>query len=47
MFAYQKAQRLNESGFTPFVLREEGPQLSLGGHLFESVELDLTPLCLT
>jgi amino acid adenylation domain-containing protein len=41
MFAFQKAQRLDEEGFSPFALRGEGAAVTLGGVSFESVALDL------
>ncbi len=41
MFAYQKAQRLDAEGLTPFILREGGSKLDLGGLPMESVAVDL------
>ncbi len=40
-FAYQKAQRLDAEGLTPFVLRQGGAKLDLAGLPMESVALDL------
>ena len=41
MFAFQKAQKLDEAGLTPFVLRGEGAKLTLGDFALESVAVDL------
>jgi len=41
MFAFQKAQRLDAEGLTPFVLRESGPTMDLGEFPLESVSIDL------
>lgn len=40
MFIYQKAQRLDEQGLTPFSLFESGPKLQLAGLTLESIALD-------
>jgi hypothetical protein len=39
LFTFQKAQRLDREGLTPFALREQGPRLDLGGVALESVAL--------
>jgi amino acid adenylation domain-containing protein len=41
MFVYQKAQRLNDVGLTPFALRSDGARMNLAGVSVESVALDL------
>ena len=40
LFTFQKAQRLDKEGLTPFALREHGPRLDLGGFPLESVALE-------
>ncbi|AGA31109.1 hybrid non-ribosomal peptide synthetase/type I polyketide synthase [Singulisphaera acidiphila] len=40
LFTFQKAQRLEKEGLTPFALREQGPRLDLGGFPLESVALE-------
>ncbi|WP_406694053.1 amino acid adenylation domain-containing protein [Singulisphaera sp. Ch08] len=40
LFTFQKAQRLDKEGLTPFALRERGPRLDLGGFPLESVALE-------
>ena len=40
MFVFQKAQRLDDRGFTSFVLRGEGTRMELGGFPVESVALE-------
>ncbi|MBV9791263.1 MAG: SDR family NAD(P)-dependent oxidoreductase, partial [Chloroflexi bacterium] len=40
MFILQKAQLLNDQGLTPFVLRETGAQMDLGGLTLESLALE-------
>ena len=41
MFAFQKAQKLDDAGLTPFVLQGAGSRLNLGGFALESVAVDL------
>ena len=41
MFAFQKAQKLDDAGLTPFVLRGQGAKLTLGDFALESVAVDL------
>jgi amino acid adenylation domain-containing protein len=41
MFAFQQAPRLDEKGFTAFVLRAEGPRMELAGFPVESIALEL------
>ncbi|MEO6809431.1 MAG: amino acid adenylation domain-containing protein, partial [Isosphaeraceae bacterium] len=40
MFIYQKAQRLDDQGLTPFALSTAGPTMVLGGLPMESMALD-------
>ncbi|MCA1685270.1 MAG: AMP-binding protein, partial [Planctomycetia bacterium] len=40
MFVFQKAQRLDDRGFTSFVLRGEGTRMELGGLPVESIALE-------
>ncbi len=40
MFVYQKAQRLDDQGFTSFVLRGDGPKMVLAGLPLESIALE-------
>jgi len=40
MFVLQKAQRLDDQGFTSFVLKGEGPSMELGGFPVESIALE-------
>jgi len=40
MFVLQKAQRMNDDGLTPFVLREEGARMTLGGMAVESMAIE-------
>jgi amino acid adenylation domain-containing protein len=41
MFVLQKAQRLDDKGFSSFVLRGSGPRMELGGFPVESIALDV------
>ncbi len=41
MFVFQKAQKLDDAGLTPFVLQGEGSKLALGDFALESVAIDL------
>ncbi len=41
MFVFQKAQKLDDAGLTPFVLRGKGARLALGDFALESVAVDL------
>ncbi len=41
MFVFQKAQKLDDAGLTPFVLRGDGSKLALGDFALESVGVDL------
>ena len=41
MFVFQQAQVLDGEGLTPFVLRESGPRMDLGGLEIDSLALDL------